>query len=156
MANLQSHKRRILILITLLVIGGLYWFNRYGGTAPGKYLESLTPVSVPAPVIAGQSTRPLQVVGPNPATFKTFTLPAEGELVHEITCGDVLYTFLVYPVGDDYRYTPRAAVYNSAAGCKKDEKVVIKLSAAAISAPPGDYYYFAADQGSSGAWYNPR
>lgn len=154
MGQIQDKKKRIQILLVLIVIGGAFWYAKFGVTTakPDAFTEQQLQV-------AGDSSgypAPILVEGPSPDSFETFTLPASGVESRSVECGDVLYTVLIFPDGVDYRKNPRGFVYNSATACAKGERVVAGVAKESLQAGEGEYYLVVADQGASGGWYNPR
>jgi hypothetical protein len=154
MGQIQDKKQRIQILLALLVIGGVFWYAKFGTSTSSRYAPTPQELKVagdPVPY-----PLPILVEGPSPDSFETFTLPAAGAASRDVVCGDTLYTVLVFPAGVDYRRNPRGFVYNSATPCAKGEKIVAGVAKESLQAAAGEYYLVVADQGASGSWYNPR
>jgi hypothetical protein len=99
---------------------------------------------------------------PKPSVFKTFSYGLglysdKTELNISGICADAYYAVLIFNMDVDYREQANMAVYNSAQPCKSGERFSAEINLdKAVSARPGRYYYFVADQGRSGLWRNPR
>lgn len=94
----------------------------------------------------------------SPSNFKSFSYDATvGKKISVSgTCHDAYYTLLIFDSKDDYRTSPGAARANRAFACGAAGLFTITMDLRDINLPTGNYYLFVADQGSKGAWYNPR
>lgn len=96
--------------------------------------------------------------GPEPSAFKTFSY-APGKVLPNIksTCHDSYITVLIFKANLDYRKDPARASINRAFACSAGSPFQFSFSPADTKGmESGDYYSIVADQGSAGAWYNPR
>lgn len=154
MEQIERRKTRIKILLALLVIGGFFWYTKFGAPAAEPYESTGQELQVADD--SSEYPMPILVEGPSPDSFEIFTLPASGIESRSMVCGDVLYAVLVFPAEVDYRRNPRGFVYNSATPCPKGDKILVEIAKEHIRTAAGEYYLVVADQGASGSWYNPR
>ncbi len=79
-------------------------------------------------------------------------LLSEKILISEIECRDRFITFLIYKNGVDWTKNPEKYLFNKAFDCVFP--IIIVLDSPVFE--NGNYILLKADQGESGAWYNPQ
>ena len=72
------------------------------------------------------------------------------------SCSDAYYAIVIFRGADDYKQKADSAVFNQAFACPDDKKFTRTLQLKDYNLLSGEYYFFVADQGKTGAWYNPR
>ncbi len=95
---------------------------------------------------------------PPAAKFKIFTYDAKvGKIINiSGTCSDIYYAVLIFSANDDYKTNPAAAKINRAEECPQNRQFKTEFNLKDYNLLSGEYYFFAADQGKTGTWYNPR
>ena len=71
-------------------------------------------------------------------------------------CSDAYYVVLIFDAKNDFSKNPNTAKYNRASKCPSAKSFSETIDLGSLNLPAGTYYFFAADQGVSGSWYNPR
>ncbi|MCC6934715.1 MAG: hypothetical protein IT406_03470 [Candidatus Yanofskybacteria bacterium] len=92
---------------------------------------------------------------PEPAKFRSVDIPGGSFAIAE-SCRDAYIAVILYARKIDYRKEPAAAALNQAYPCTPGKRFVITVDAESYGLRAGTYYIVVADQGVSGAWYNPR
>lgn len=149
---------RVLAIAAAFFLVGLFLFLRDTAAPAPSGGQS-------APVRAGQAggaLSPLFANDPSPSQFRTFiyngtSLNGQPSLAISATCHDAYIAILIFPSAVDYRSDVSRAVYNVASPCTPGQQFMASITPADLGgAAAGTYYFFSADQGTSGAWYDPK
>jgi hypothetical protein len=172
---LQRKKLRVALLCVLLLIAVLWWQIQFRSAPTSSRLSGAPSISSFGAKFGVEPLSPgFSLSGgpagyrspladyPKPSTFKTFSYGLgmysdKTSLSVSGLCADTYYVVLIFNAEVDYREQANMAVYNSAQPCKSGERFSTEINLdKAVSARPGRYYYFVADQGKTGLWRNPR
>ena len=153
---------KILLISFIILIGAVtFVYLRFPKNAKDDsphdisqfYVEPITPGFVAD--ASGGSTKRAKM--PSPSSFKFFDYTGENtNLTVKNYCTNEFMTILIYPAEEDYRYNPAASRFNRAYACTQKGNVTEVIDLKKLNLPSGKYYYFVADQGKTGAWFNPR
>lgn len=150
---------RLLALAVVFFLAGAIFFW-YDASLPSSKPQSPTGASPQG--VSVQSLDPDFANDPPPSRFKTFIYNNNGINGYSTfsvpaVCDAPYIAFLIFPASIDYRGDVTGAVYNDAFPCTSGTPFNLTVATSDIApAPFGTYYFIVADQGATGAWYNPR
>lgn len=150
--------RQLIALCAALVLAGALFFVLRGRDIEEIAVRELGGEHAAAASVAARGERRRVIEGPDPATFSTFTRGSD-QRFYSIAdaCEDAYATVMIYASEVDYRESPLDARYNIALPCPAAGSYARTVDLDAYPIPVGaSYYVIRADQGPSGAWYNPH